>query len=52
MPELHLRCFGLIYSACELFTKHRKSIKKFKEAADLKYIYRNELDKLCVDHDT
>ena len=28
-----------------------KKIKKFKETGDTKYIYRNELDKACFQHD-
>ena len=35
------------YSACELFTKNKKRIQKFKETWDSRYIYQNELDKTC-----
>ena len=51
MPELHLRQLGFTYSTCRLFTKHRERIRKLKEASDLKYIYKNELDKACFAHD-
>ena len=51
MPELHLRQPGFTYSACGLFTKHREKIQKFGETGDLKYIYKNELDKACFPHD-
>ena len=42
MTKLRLR--GLNHSACGPFTKHRESIQKFREADDLEYIYKNELD--------
>ena len=44
MLELHLRQPGFTYSACGLFTEHRKRIQKIKEKVDLKHIYSNELD--------
>ena len=31
--------------------KKFKKIQKFKETGDTKYIYRNELDKACFQHD-
>ena len=31
--------------------KHRKNKKKFKETGNLQYIYQNELDKACFQHD-
>ena len=39
------------YSACGRFTKHRERNQKFREADNLKYLYRNELDKACFAHD-
>ena len=51
MAKLHLRQPGFTYSACGLFTKHRKRIQKFKETGDLNYIYKNELNKACFAHD-
>ena len=57
MPEMHLRqCPALdksrfVYNACGLFTKNKKRIKKFKETRDLRYIYQNEPDKACCQHD-
>ena len=50
MPEMHLRQPGFTYSACP-FTKHKERIKKFKQTRDTQYIYRNELDKTCFQHD-
>ena len=51
MPELHLKQPRFTYSACGPFTKHRERIQKFREAANLKHLYRNELDKPCFAHD-
>ena len=47
MLEMHLRQSGFTYSACGPFTKNKKRIQKFKETGDLRYIYRDELDKTC-----
>ena len=33
------------------FTKNRQRIQMFMETGDTKYIYRNELDKACFQHD-
>ena len=51
MSEMHLRQPGFTYSACGPFTKHKKRIKKFEQAGDTQYIYRNEIDKACFQHD-
>ena len=51
MPEMHLKQTGFTYSACGPFTKYCKRIQKFKEAGNLKYLYRNELGKTCFAHD-
>ena len=59
MPEMHLKQHAalgkpeLTYIACRPFTKNKqkKRIRKFKETGDTKYIYRNELDKACFQHD-
>ena len=51
IPEMHLKQPGFTYSACGSFTKNKESIQKFKEIGDTKYIYRNELDKACFQHD-
>ena len=52
MPEMHLRQPQFVYSACGLFTRHKERIKEFKRAGDTCYIYRNELDKACFQHDS
>ena len=51
MPEMHLRQPGFTYSACGPFTKHKERMKKFEQTGDTQYIYRNELDKACFQHD-
>ena len=40
-----------MYSACGLFTKIEERIQKLKETGDWQYIYKNELDKGCFQHD-
>ena len=34
------------------FTRHKERIKEFKRTSDTRYIYRNELDKACFQHDS
>ena len=52
MPEMHLRQTQFVYSACGPFTRHKERIKKFKQTCDTRYIYRNELDKACFQHNS
>ena len=51
VPEMHLKQPGFTYSACGPFTKHKERIKRFEQTGDTRYIYRNELDKACFQHD-
>ena len=51
MPEMHLRQPQYVYSACGPFTKNKERIQKFKETGYTSYIYKNELDKACFQHD-
>ena len=51
MPEMHLKQHRFTYSACGPFTKNKERIQKFRKIGDTKYIYRNELDKACFQHD-
>ena len=51
MPKMHLRRPGPTYSACRPFTKNKKRIQKFKETGDSRYIYQDEFDKACFQHD-
>ena len=52
MPEMHLRQPRFVYSAFDPFTRHKERIKKFKKTGDTRYIYKNELDKACFQHDS
>ena len=49
--KLHLKQPGFTYSACGPFTKNKQKIQRFMETGDRNYIYRNELDKACFQHD-
>ena len=49
MLEMHLRQAGFTYSTCGPFTKNKG--QKIKEIGDSRYIYQNELDKTCFQHD-
>ena len=51
MPELHLKQPGFTYSARGPFTRNEERIQKFKETGDTNYIYKDELDKACFQHD-
>ena len=51
MPEMHLRQSGFTYSACGPFTKNKERIEKFMQTGNTDFIYRNELDKACFQHD-
>ena len=48
---MHLKQPGFTYSACWSFTKSKERIEKFKETGDTNYVSRNELDKVCSQHD-
>ena len=48
---MHLKQPGFTYSACGLFTKNKQRIQRFMETGDTNYIYRNDLDKACFQHD-
>ena len=51
IPEMHLRQPGFTYSACGPFTKNNKRIEKFMTTGNTDFIYKNELDKACFQHD-
>ena len=51
MPEMHLKQLGFTYSAFEPFTKNKERIEEIKETWDTSYIYKNELNKACFQHD-
>ena len=49
MPEMHLRQPDFTYSACGPFTTNKERIDKFMKTGN--FIYKNELDKACFQHD-
>ena len=51
MSEMHWKQPEFRYNACGPFTKNKTRIQKFKATGDSKYVYKNELDKACFQHD-
>ena len=51
MPEMHLKQLGFTYSACGPFAKSKERIEKFMQTGNTNFIYKNELDKACFQHD-
>ena len=51
MLKMHLRQHGFTYSALDDLQKNKERIQTFKETGDSRYIYQNELDKACFQHD-
>ena len=51
MPEMHLRQPRFTYRACGPFTKKKERIKKIMQTGTTDFIYKNELNKTCFQHD-
>ena len=51
MPEMHLKQPGFTYSTCGPFTKNKERIEKFMQTGNTDFMYKNELDKGCFQHD-
>ena len=51
MSEMHLKQPGFTYSAGGPFTKNKQRIQKFMQTGDTNYMYMNDLDKACLQHD-
>ena len=51
MAEMHLKQPGFTQSACGPFTKNKERIERFMQTGNTDFIYRNELDKGCLQHD-
>ena len=51
MPELDLKHPGFAYSACDPCTKNKERVEKFMQTGNTDFIYRNELDEACFQHD-
>ena len=51
MAEMHLRQPGFTYSPWRTFTKNKERIQKLKRTGDSRYIYQNERNNACFQHD-
>ena len=51
MPEVHLRQPGFSYSAYGPLIKNKERIKQYMQTGNTNFIYKNELDKACFQHD-
>ena len=51
MSELHLKEPEFTYSACGTFTRNKERTENFMQRKNIDFIYRNELDKACFQHD-
>ena len=51
MPKMHLKQPGFTCSACGPFIKNKERIEKFMQTGNTNFIYKNELDKACFQHD-
>ena len=51
MPEMQLKQLDFTYTACGPFTKNKKRIEKFMQTGNTNFIYKNEFDKACFQHD-
>ena len=51
MQEMHLKQPGFTYSACRPFIKNKKRIEKLIQTGNTNFVYKNELDKACFQHD-
>ena len=51
MLEMYLKCLDLHIVLVVHSLKIKKEQKKIKETGESRYIYQNELDKACFQHD-
>ena len=52
MPKMHLKQLGFTCSACGPLTKSKERIQKSMQTVNANYyIYKNDLDKSCFQHD-
>ena len=50
MPEMHLKQPRFTYSVCGPFSKSKKRIEKFMQTENTDFLYKNDLDKACFQH--
>ena len=48
---MNLKQYGFTYNACGPFTNDQERIEKFMQTRNTNFIYNNELDKACFQHD-
>ena len=48
---MHLKQPGNANSACGPFTKKKERTENFMQTVNTDFIYKNELDKVCFQHD-
>ena len=51
MPEMHSKQPGFTYFSCDPFTINKERIEKSMQTGNTDFIYKNELDKACFQHD-
>ena len=51
MSEIHLKEPVFTYTACGPFTRNKERTEKFMQTGNTDFIYRNEFDKACFQHD-
>ena len=51
MPGMYLEQPRFTYSTCGPFTKNKERIEKFMMTGNTDFIYRNDFDKACFQHD-
>ena len=51
MPEMHLKQPDFTYRACGPFRKNKERTEKFMRTGNTDFIYKNELDEACFQHD-
>ena len=50
MPEMDLKQPGFTYSPCGSFTKNKERMEQFMQTRNTDFVYKNELDKACFQH--
>ena len=48
---MYLKQTGFTYSSCRPFTKNKAGIENITQTGNTNFIYKNELDKACFQHD-
>ena len=51
LSETHLKQPCFTYSACGSFIKNKERTQKILQTGNTSYIYKNDLDKACFQHD-